>query len=337
MEKSRSSIRALGLISGGLDSMLAAAIVGRAGLRVECVHFETGFGRGAYSDSVRRLARSEKWPKIHTVDVGAKFFESVLLRPRFGYGSAMNPCIDCRIFMLRRARAEAHRRRAELLFTGEVIGQRAMGQSRSALSRIERLSGLEGRLLRPLCAAHFPPTLAERQNILDGRILKDIHGASRRRQFELAAEIGLTRYPTPAAGCCLLADKPFARRLRDELAHRSPGTMTRDEIDLLRRGRHFRLSWDLKTVLGRDREESSWLEEHAGSRWRLQVADGRGSYGLLVGDGDAASRRAAASLAARYSRHRGDAAVDVLLRRDGERQRLTVRPATEELIALWRL
>jgi len=323
-------VRALGLLSGGLDSRVAAAMLVRLGLRVESVHFKTGFGRAEYE-------RAAKGTVDHDVDVIEEFFHKVLLKPRFGYGSAMNPCIDCRIFMLRKAARLAKQRSLDFLFTGEVIGQRSMGQSRSSLQRIEREAGLEGRLLRPLCAALMPQTAAERQGLVDRGALGRIHGSSRKRQFALARKLGLKDYPTPAAGCCRLADRAFAHRLRDELAHRKNQFIPQDELELLARGRHFRLSWDLKAILGRDLEESSWLAERAQGRWSLQVADGRGSFGILVGEGDPSSRRSAAALAARYSSQRRSALVAVLLRREGDDSRLEVRPATDEQVEAWRL
>jgi len=304
--------RALGLLSGGLDSMIAAALLAQSGFLVECVHFRTGFGRGAYERSAGRLAD-------HLLDISEAFFESVLLAPRFGYGSAMNPCMDCRIFMLRRADELARRRGIGLLFTGEVPGQRSMGQSRAALQRIERESGVEGRLLRPLWSE------------------ANIHGSSRRKQFKLARELGLDQYPTPAAGCCRLADRSFAARLRDELAHREKRILDADEIALLGRGRHFRISWGLKAIVGREREESQWLSERAAGRWSMQVSDGHGSYGLLIGEGDAAARKAAASLAVRYSRHRRGGGVEVLFRLNCDEERLEARAATDEELARWRL
>jgi tRNA-specific 2-thiouridylase len=323
-------LRALGLISGGLDSRVAAAMLVRLGMRVETVHFKTGFGREAYESSIAGSAD-------HVLDIAEEYFEKVLLKPRFGYGSAMNPCIDCRIFMLRRASTLARERNIDLLFTGEVVGQRSMGQSRAALERIEREAGVEGRLLRPLCAALMPPTAAERQGLVDRTALGRIHGSSRKRQFALARQLGLESYPTPAAGCCRLADRAFAGRLRDELAHRSSGIFPQEELALLERGRHFRLSWDLKVVLGRDLEESNWLAERTKGHWSMQVADGRGSFGILVGAGNDRSRRAAAGLLARYSRQRADRLVEVLLRLEGQEVRLEVPPATAEQVESWRI
>jgi hypothetical protein len=304
--------RALGLLSGGLDSMIAIGLLSGAGYEVESVHFRTGFGRKAYECSAERMAD-------HVVDVGTEFFREVLIDPRFGYGSAMNPCIDCRIYMLRRADELAGRRGIELLFTGEVVGQRSMGQSRAALQRIEREAGVEGRLLRPLWS------------------LARIHGSSRRKQFALAHRLGLDEYPTPAAGCCRLADRGFAARLRDDLAHREKKLLTPDEIGLLGRGRHFRLSWGLKAIFGRDKDESNWLARKSEGSWSCQVADGRGSYGLLLGEGESECRRAAASLAARYSRQRKRDLVEVLFRRGTEEERLRVRPASDRDLERWRL
>jgi hypothetical protein len=337
--------KAIGLLSGGLDSTLAAKMLQDQGVEVEGVHFATGFCKVDHRRALGR-PRDRQDPKrvrnealragadieapVEIVDVSEEFLREVVLHPKHGYGSAMNPCIDCRIFMLRKAAEIADERGADVVFTGEVLGQRPMSQYRAALEKVEKESGLEGRLLRPLSALHLRPTEAEKGNKIDRQRLGRIHGRSRREQLEMAERFGVLEFPTPSGGCCFLADENFARRLRDLLAHRDPDTVRTDDLLMLKVGRHFRLAYDLKLILGRDETESRFLEQNSGGRWTCQVAGGRGAFGLLEGEPAPERREAVASLAARYSRHRDRPLVEVVLRRGREEHRIDAAPARDD-------
>jgi tRNA-uridine 2-sulfurtransferase len=351
-DERRRPARVLGLISGGLDSTLAARLLRDQGLEVEGVHFATGFckidHRRVVDRSEDRLregrlrnealhAGAELEIPVEIVDVADEYLREVVLRPKYGYGSAMNPCIDCRIFMLRKAREMADARGAEVVFTGEVVGQRPMSQHHASLRTIEQESGLEDRLLRPLSAAHLPPTRAEREGRVDRSRLEAIHGRTRRGQFDLAARFAIRDYPTPSGGCCFLADENFGRRMRDLLAHHDPERIGREDLLLLKVGRHFRLAHDLKVVMGRDEPESTFLRLHAGDRWTCQVADGAGSYGVVEGDPLADRAPLVASVAARYSRHRANSRIAVRLERRGEVQLVETLAASESSLEAWRL
>jgi hypothetical protein len=321
---SRRDLRGIGLVSGGLDGALAVLLLEDQGIEVHTVHFRTGFG---HEDDPTKSGSQE------IVDVADEYLAAVVLRPKHGYGSALNPCIDCRIFMLRKAEEIRQQRGAHFVFTGEVIGQDAMSQKRAALDTIEDEAGLAGRLLRPLSAHLLAPTTLEREGAIDRGRLGGMHGRSRGGQVALARRLG----PEPRVrrgGCCLLADPGFARRLRDAIAHRDAASLTRDDLLLLRVGRHLRLAHDLKVVLGRDEAESTFLKERAGQRWTCQVASGRGSFGLV--DGELAEDRFAevAALAARYSRERAQARIEVRLRRGVDERIITTAPAslTERLV-----
>lgn len=327
-------IRALGLLSGGLDSLLAARILAGEGVTVRGLYLRTGFGRTTYEASVDRIVR-EHPDRAEVRDVSERYLKQVVLRPRHGYGSGMNPCLDCRAFMLGEADRLARERGIGLLFTGEVIGQRAFDQSRAALERTERQAGVSGRLLRPLCAGLMPPTELERSGVLDRRKAMRLHGRSRRAQLDLAGRLGITDFPTPSGGCCRLADRGFARRLRDHLAHRSGADPA--EIALLRRGRHFRLDWQLKVILGRDRTESAWLAERAAGRATCQVASGKGSFALVDGHLTEPRIPDVGSLAARYSAESGRSRVAVILTRNGGRQCIEASPASAEQLERWRI
>jgi tRNA(Ile)-lysidine synthase TilS/MesJ len=320
------TIRALGLFGGGLDSFLAREWLKRQGVEIECVHFRTGFVIEAYDAG-----------PVETIDVSRDYLRQVVLEPKYGYGSAMNPCVDCRIFMLRRASELARSRGIDLLFTGEVVGQRAMDQSRHALATTEREAGVEGRVLRPLSAGLLEPTDAER----DGRLALGerprLHGSTRRGQLELARRLGIEGFPTPSGRCCKLADPAFARRLRDLLEHRDDTALAEKDLERLDRGRHFRLAWDLKVIVGRDETESRWLVEHAGDDWVAQAADGRGAPALVEGTPREETSEALGAVIARYAGQRGEEAVEVELRRGDERRRLFAKAASEDELARKRI
>jgi len=341
----RRKTRAIGLMSGGLDSTLAAGMLKEQGVDVEGIHFSTGFCK---VDHRRALGRPEDRadPKrlrnhalaagasleipVEIVDVAEEYLREVVLRPRHGYGSAMNPCIDCRIFMLKKASEIADERGADVIFTGEVIGQRPMSQHKVALRIVEEESGLPGSVLRPLSARHLAPTPAEREGRIDRERLGDVTGRSRTPQIEMARRMGVHDYPTPSGGCCYLADENFARRLRDLVEHLGRDRIRVEDIVLLKIGRHFRITEDLKLIVARHEAESRFLEQGAEGRWICQVADGRGAVVRIDGDPDDEQIGRVASLAARYSRQRAEERVEVLLRRGGEERLVTVRPADEE-------
>lgn len=330
-------VRALGLFSGGLDSHLAAALLASQGVEVRCVHFRTGFGGAARSDAVRRARDAAAGPPLRVVDVAADYLREVVRQPCHGYGAAMNPCLDCRIFMLRRAAVLCEEERCSLVFTGEVLGQRSMDQCRSALERVEREAGLEGRVLRPLSAGLLPETTAERAGEVRRERLGRLHGRSRRGQAELAVALGVTGCPTPSGLCCRLAERGYALRLRDLLAHAESAEPDRVSLELLGRGRHFRVAWDVKVIVARDEAESRWLADRAVGRWVCQTAGGRGAVALLEGEPDERGLRGAASLAARYGPDRRLGRVQVLLRRGDELRELAVAPAPDEALRRWRL
>lgn len=298
--------RVIVLVSGGTDSALAAALLESQGLRVQRLHFVTGFAR---EDHRRGLP-----PDAESHEVGREYFREVVLAPRFGYGAGMNPCLDCRIFMLRRAARVAAERGVEVVATGEVPGKRSRSQSQAALGLVERESGLEGRLLRPLSARLLPPTEAERDGRIDRARLGRAHSRSRREQLRIAAALGAAPLPATAGGCCRLADRAFARRLRDLIEHRDapPGS---DELALLRLGRHFRLSWSARAVVARDEREGLAMVPLVGGRWTARVVGGRGPLVLVDAEATDADLSLAAALAVRYSRWRDRGGVEVRLAR----------------------
>ena len=289
-------VRALGLLSGGLDSALAAALLLEQGLEVVGLHLESPV---SCRRDVRPLARALGIPLI--VQPKGEAFLELLRAPRWGYGRNLNPCVDCRIFMLRRAGEVMRETGAAFLFTGEVPGQRPMSQLRRQLRLIDRQSGLDGLILRPLAAKLLPETVPERRGWVDRARLLAVHGRSRKVQLAEAARLKLAHYESPGGGC-RLTDPAYARRLRDLLEH-SPAGLDGTAMELLAVGRHFRCGPGLKVVLGRDAAENARLAALAGAGRRLlEPLDCAGPSALVCGPGGEEAMERAAALVARYAR-----------------------------------
>ena len=314
-ESERKPVKAVGLMSGGLDSTLAARVLKEQGVEVIGLNFSTGFctydhhrAIGRTKDDPRRLRNqalqsgAQAEVEVRIIDVADEYLEMVK-HPRHGYGAAANPCIDCRIFMLNKARQIAEQEGADVIFTGEVLGQRPMSQHRNSLDMIEKETGLKGRLLRPLSAQHLPPTNVETEGRLDRQRLLSIKGRSRREQTRLAGELQIDEFPQPSGGCCFLADRGFGKRFHDlikeeEIEGRKVG---RDEIMLLKVGRHFRLSPSVKVIVGRDEGENRFLERLRAGRWKVAATEHLGPVTLVPGFATDEELRVASSITARYS------------------------------------
>jgi tRNA U34 2-thiouridine synthase MnmA/TrmU len=307
------SIKAVGMLSGGLDSTVATALVKRQGVEVYGVNFSTGFclddhrRAGARNRDREKPKRSEPLRAgadldvpIEIIDISEPYRE-VVANPKHGYGSAMNPCIDCRAFMFRRAKAYMEEIGAQFVFSGEVLGQRPMSQHRRAMDVIARESGLEGFLVRPLSAKLLDPTEPEKRGWLDREKLGDISGRSRKKQMELAKEFGIEDFPQPAGGCCYLIDENYARKLRDLWEHKGERTYTLEEALLLKVGRHLRLSPSAKLIVGRDESENNFLRRYAAGRVALTARDAPGALALMEGVPAPGDMEAAAGVAAYYS------------------------------------
>ncbi len=290
-------IRALGLLSGGLDSALAAKLLTEQGLEVIGLHLESP--TSCRSD-VREAAR-ELGIELEIRPKGEAYLE-LLRHPRWGYGRNMNPCLDCRVFMLRLAREVMEQRGARFVFTGEVVGQRPMSQQRQALTMIDRNSDLEGWVLRPLSARLLPETEPERQGWVDRSRLLGIFGRGRSDQLRLAAEYGLRNFQSPGGGC-LLTEPSFAERLRDLFAHTPEEKTHMQDVALLRLGRHIRVSAELKLVLGRNESENRSLEGFASEdRWLVTPDGFKGPIALVCGPRDQESLDHAVAWIVRYTK-----------------------------------
>ncbi len=272
---------AVALLSGGLDSALAIHLVQRQGIAVTALHFPSFFSpldTDSTDSPVRVLAEQMEIPLV--LKPKGKDFLDIIRNPRYGYGKNLNPCIDCRIYTFIKAKEFLREIGASFIVTGEVVGQRPMSQRRYTMRLIDKRSSCEGIVLRPLSAKSLPPTLPELDGIVDREQLLGVTGRGRKTQFAMAKEIGLTGYSPPAGGC-LLTDKIFSRRVRDLLDHQLE--VSASDLQLLRVGRHLRLSPVLKIVVGRDEEENNRIADLKGPGVLFTPDDFPGPSVLAVG------------------------------------------------------
>jgi hypothetical protein len=256
LKNDREQHKAVGLLSGGLDSLIAARLMLEQGIDVHAFHVSMPWGCGRPS---RVVALAEKLKIPLEVMPLADDYLTLLKTPRYGFGSAHNPCIDCHIYMVRKAAEHMRRIGASFVFTGEVLGQRPMSQRRGGLDHVEADAGIPGRLLRPLCAQHLPETIPEQEGIVDRSKLLAISGRSRAAQYGLVRQYGLEGFSAPGGGC-LLTEMAFGARLKDVLSHGCPDIASTAVLGL---GRYFRLNADTFVILGRDADENEKLMRFA--------------------------------------------------------------------------
>ncbi len=311
-------MKAVALLSGGLDSTLAAKVVLDQGIELEALNFLTVFcnctHRGETCLASKKAVEGLGIP-LKVLNVSEEYLD-VVKHPKHGYGRNMNPCIDCRIFMLKKAKDHMESSGASFIITGEVLGQRPMSQRKEAMRLIEKEAGLKGLILRPLSAKFLPVSLPEEKGWVDRQKLLDITGRSRKPQIMLAERYGVRDYPCPAGGC-LLTDPNFAKRIRDLMVHEPHFTL--NDVHLLKVGRHFRLSPDLKLVVGRDEGDNQKLQVFAQEQdILLKVRHAPGPLSLLRGrTGDDGVHKAAA-ITVRYGKAKDRARVEVHYHRTGE-------------------
>ena len=274
--------KAISLLSGGLDSTLATKLIVDQGIEVVALHFASPFSSKREKErglQAERTAR-ELGVRLILMHKGPEYLD-VVIAPKHGYGKNMNPCIDCRIFMLKKTKEVMASEGAGFVITGEVLGQRPMSQRRDTINIIEKESGLKGLIVRPLSAMHFSPSIPETEGIIDRSRLQDIAGRSREMQYRLADQLSLKEYGCPGGGC-LLTDPIFSNKLRDLLLYDKAFTM--QDIELLSIGRHFRLGAETKLIIGRDEGENEKLESRRQLPYVLFCPVGfKGPFGLLKG------------------------------------------------------
>lgn len=330
--------RAVALFSGGLDSTLAILIVLKQDIEVTAITFLTYFGcdisdRSSCSKNPFHVAEKFGF-EVKLCHLSDKFIE-IVKNPEFGHGKNMNPCIDCRILMLKEAREFMEMAGVDFIITGEVLGQRPMSQRRDTFNIIDREAGVTGYVLRPLSAKLLKVTIPEARGIVNRDMLYNFNGRSRKPQIALAREFGLTDYPTPAGGC-LLTDPNYSYRLSELLRHNPDPSL--NELHLLRVGRHFRMSPSCKVIIGRNKEENSRIESLSGEYDYLLKVENVGSpVTLLSGGGAENFLSLAASLCARYSDAKNLSEVEVTVIKAGNSFRISVPPAKTDLIENYRI
>jgi len=310
-------MKALCVFSGGLDSMLAASLIGAQGIDVLALFFETPFFS---SKRPRKSAKSLNLP-FRVVNITERHLE-VVKGPKYGYGGNMNPCIDCHALMFRIAGEMLEEEGADFVVTGEVLGQRPMSQNRGALSLVNAESGLNRLLLRPLSAKHLPLTIPEEEGWVKRDLLMDFQGRSRKPQMLLAKEMNIREYPSPAGGC-LLTEKAFSSRLKDLFASgRDPQIR---EIELLKLGRHFRIGPHTKVVVGRNKGENEAIHALSTDEDLVIRSDSvPGPTVLFLGEPSDDSLELATAITAAYSDVGEGEVSDVRVKRNAKEDILSV-------------
>ncbi len=265
-------MKAIVLISGGLDSKLAAEMLLEQEIEVIGIHFITPF--------YNKIKKEADKYEIRNIFLGEEYIE-VIRHPKYGYGRNLNPCVDCKIFMLKKTKNLMESLGASFVATGEILKQRPMSQNYKMLRLIEKESGLEGYLLRPLSAKLLPETIPEKNRWVNREKLLAIYGRKRVEQLKLAGKYDIKYIPQPAGGC-LLTDPIFSKKLKDLFQHCK--NISLDDIELLKIGRHFRISDDFKVVIGRSKEENEKLKNFNNSYSIAEPIDAIGPVGVAIGN-----------------------------------------------------
>ncbi|VFQ45723.1 tRNA 4-thiouridine(8) synthase ThiI [Desulfoluna butyratoxydans] len=318
MTDKKKSVRAIGLCSGGLDSILAGLVLKDQGIDVTWICFETPFFP---ADKARKASEMTGIPLI-VKEITETYLE-MLTDPPCGYGKHMNPCRDCHALMFRLAGEELEKGGYDFLFSGEVAGQRPLSQNKQALRYVEKRSGFDGKVLRPLSAKVLPETEVETLGLVDRERLLGIQGRSRKEQMALAKAYGIEEYPSPAGGC-LLTDKKYSDRLRDLFA--SGKAYAPSDLHLLKQGRHLRLPGGEKVIVGRTKGDNRWIiTYHEPERHLLIDLKGKGSPTVLV-DVDASEEtiEVGAALCAGYAKVPPGEVVEAVVKSAGGRRVISV-------------
>lgn len=330
-------IKAVALLSGGLDSTLAVKLMIEQGIEVHALNFTSAFCTcnsggvkkgGCKTESIR--VAEEFGIQIKVMVKGLDYIE-IVRKPRHGYGKGINPCVDCRIYMFKAAKTYMAEIGASFVITGEVLGQRPMSQRRDAFRVIERESGLAGLILRPLCAKHLEPTIPEINGLVDREKLLDIEGRSRAGQMALAEELSVNDYPCPSGGC-LLTDKIFSKKVRDLLDHKQD--VTKKDLVMLRSGRHFRYH-GVKVIIGRDEADNVKIKSliQPGETF-VEPLDFPGPVALISSTAPNGALEFAAGLMLKYAQAKSDGKGLVRATCDGQSQEIHIsEPPTEGAIA----
>jgi len=291
----------LGLVSGGLDSLTACLLLQLQGIKVIGLNFTSPFcqynKKSSQTECNLELFQEKLRIQIYYLPIEDNFLD-IIRNPKFGYGKHVNPCIDCRIYILNKAKEFMKEINADFIFTGEVLNQRPKSQHMKALKIVEKETELEGKLLRPLSALQLKPTIYEQQGLIDRKKLLGIKGRSRKTQMEIAREHGLLDNYY-ACGGCLLTDENFANRMKDYLKFNE--SLKMDDIHILKVGRHFRYK-NTKIIVGRNESENNLLLTlKKPNELVIEAKDVPGPITIVQGDYDKNTLKYAAMLTLRYS------------------------------------
>lgn len=342
--------KAVALISGGLDSTLAVKIIQQQGIHVEGINFFTGFCVEGHTHAIRNQDKEKNkrnnalWAaeqlgiKLHIIDV-IEEYKDVLINPKHGYGTNMNPCLDCKVFMIRKAKQWMEENNFDFIITGEVIGQRPMSQTKFKLPLVAKESGAEDFIVRPLCAKNLEPTLPEREGWLDREKLLSITGRSRKPQFALAKQFGIEDFAQPAGGCCFLTDKFYSAKLVDLWQAQGHKNYEFDDIMLLKVGRHLRPAPNFKLIIARDEGEGRFMHGYRKEFITVMTTSHKGSYALIDGTPTAQDLELAAQIVARYGQGRNEESVTMTIsEKNGQQIDLIVCPFRDETqLASWQI
>ncbi len=342
--------KAISLISGGLDSLLATKIILDQGVEVLGLNFFTGFCVEGHTHALLSRHKEKKkrnnalWAaetlgiKLEIVDV-VEEYKDIVINPKHGYGTNLNPCLDCKIFMVKKAVEwlENSDLAYDFIITGEVIGQRLKSQRKGTMPVISTLSGAEDRLLRPLCAKYLPVTLPERMGWVDREKLYGFSGRSRKPQIELAAKFGFENYAQPAGGCCFLTDENYSSKLQDLWQAQGERRYELDDIMLLKVGRHIRPKPHFKLIIGREQGENNFLQGYTNQFIALKSSSHNGPLTLIDGKPTQEDITLAARIAARYcQKAQASDIIEIgIYFPNGEKSRQVVRPLLPAEIEAW--
>ena len=342
MEKQR---KAVSLISGGLDSLLATKAMLEQGIHVEGINFFTGFCVEGHTQAIRKKDRAKPkrnnalWVaeqlgiKLHIIDI-VDDYKDVVINPKHGYGANLNPCLDCKIFMVNKAKKWMKEHDFDFIITGEVIGQRPKSQRKETMPIISKESGADDLLLRPLCAKNLPATKPELSSWVDREKLYDFSGRNRKPQIALAEQWGFDEYAQPAGGCCFLTDPNYSDKLKDLWKNRGDKHYELDDIMLLKTGRHLRPKENFKLIISREEGETRFMEGYKKDFIWIKIISHSGPITLI--DGENISKediKLAAQITARYSQGRGAESVKVAIGNNTkEFTELDIKPMPAESI-----
>ena len=320
--------RALAMISGGLDSILAAKLIKDQGIEVIGICFKSYFFN---EDNARRMVE-QIGIKLEVVDFSAEHFELVK-NPKHGLGKNMNPCIDCHAMMMRYSGKLLEDFNADFIITGEVLNQRPMSQNRQALNIVKKESGFSNKILRPLCALNLDPTEMELNGLVDREKLMNISGRSRKIQMQLAEKWNITEYPSPAGGC-KLTEPGYALRLREQLNINEK--ISPKEIELLRYGRHFITPNGKVIIVTRTAEEGEAIKSLLSKEdTAFLPTSHKGAMALIHGESNDEDKELACKITARYTKGKDEDVVVVKYGVYGTnfKNEYRVKPATDEEIS----